>query len=316
VPKSTAHRWRAETQASQWDLPDPQPQSLLADGTGFKRRPNSAVGVTNRGEVRVVVGLTKEGRWVGYGVWSQENWEQIGQGLHGPGPQPAVQMPMLVTDGEPGLAEALAGVANRAQRCRWHLVDQLKYSLYQDGVKAPGQRETVQELAGLMAIDVPTEDFEQVKPEEKTALAEQIEQARKQMDDLILRLRQKQYQKAAGYLEAAGTRMFRWLEFWLETGLVTPATTGYLERLMRELGRRLKKIGFGWTDAGAAQMARILLRRITDPAEWAAYWKQRLRLEGRVQILFRRVQTVQPQPLIPGRFQNFVVLIWAGFAFS
>ena len=72
---------------------------------------------------------------------------------------------------EPGLGEALAGVANRAQRCRWHLVDQLKYSLYQDGVKAPGQREPTQELAGLLAIDVPAAEFEQVQPEEKTALA-------------------------------------------------------------------------------------------------------------------------------------------------
>jgi hypothetical protein len=294
VPKSTAHRWVAETPASQWEMPDAQPLALLADGTGFKRRPDAAAGLTNRGEVRVVVGLTKAGRWVGYGVWSQEKWEQIGQALRGPGPQPALQAPMLVSDGEPGLAEALASVANRTQRCRWHLVDQLKYSLYQDGVKAPGQRGAVQELAGLLAIEVLAQDFEQVKPEEKTALAGQIEQARRQVDELIQRLRQKQYEKAAGDLEAARTRMFRWLEFWLETGLVTPATTGYLERLMRELGRRLKKIGFGWTDEGAAQMARILLRRITDPAEWAAYWKRRLRLDGRVQIHFRRVQTVQP----------------------
>jgi len=294
VPKSTGHRWVAQTPASQWEVPDPQPQALLADGTGFKRRPDPAVGLTNRGEVRVVVGLTKTGRWVGYGVWSQEKWEQIGQILQGPGPGPAVQAPMLVTDGEPGLAEALAGVANRAQRCRWHLVDQLKYSLYQDGVKAPGQRAPTQELAGLLAIDVPAQDFEQVKPTEKAALAEQIQQARTQVDDLIRRLRQQQYQKAAGYLETARTRMFRWLEFWLETGLVTPATTGYLERLMRELGRRLKKIGFGWTDTGAAQMARILLRRITDPDEWAEYWKKRLRLDGKVQIHFRNAKTVQP----------------------
>lgn len=141
VPKSTAHRWGAQTGASQWEVPDPQPQALLADGTGFKRRPDPAAGLSNRGEVRVVVGLTQAGRWVGYGVWSQEKWEQIGQALHGPGSEPAVQAPMLVTDGEPGLAEALAGVAHRAQRCRWHLVDPLKYSLYQDGVKAPGQRE-------------------------------------------------------------------------------------------------------------------------------------------------------------------------------
>ncbi|HEY9172025.1 MAG TPA: hypothetical protein VI136_07075, partial [Verrucomicrobiae bacterium] len=202
----------------------------------------------------------------------------------------------LVTDGEPGLAEALAGVANRAQRCRWPLVDPLKYSLDQDGVKAPGQREPTQELAGLVASDVPAGDFAAVKPEEKAALAEQIQHARGPVDDLIGRVRQKQYENAAGYLEAARERMFRWLEFWLETGRVTPATTGSLERLLRELGRRLKKLGFGWTDAGAAQMAQILLRRITDPEAWAEYWKKRLRLDGRVQIHFRAVKAIPAEP--------------------
>ena len=142
----------------------------------------------------------------------------------------------------------------------------------------------------MLAIDVPAAEFEPVKPEEKTALAQQIQQARTQVDDLIRGLRQQQYEKVAGSLETARTRMFRWLE----TGLVTPATKGYLERLMRELGRRLKKIGFGWTDTGAEQMARILLRRITDSTEWAEYWKKRLRLDGKVQIRFHSVKTVQP----------------------
>ncbi|MCX7825803.1 MAG: hypothetical protein N2689_09625 [Verrucomicrobiae bacterium] len=125
-------------------------------------------------------------------------------------------------------------------------------------------------------------------------LARQIEQARRDVDELMQRLRQKQYKKAGRYLEAARKRMFRWREFWLGTGLMTLATTAFLERLMRELGRWLKKIGLGWTDAWAAQMAWILLEPVTDPAEWAAYWLHRLRLDGRVQILFRRVQTVQP----------------------
>jgi len=53
------------------------------------------------------------------------------------------------------------------------------------------------------------------------------------------------------------------------------------------LGRRIEKTGFGWIDAGAAQMARILLRRIHDPAERAAYWKKRLWLDGKGRIRFR-----------------------------
>ena len=48
VPKSTAHRRVAQTAASQWNFPNPKPQALLADGTGFKRRPDPAAGLINR----------------------------------------------------------------------------------------------------------------------------------------------------------------------------------------------------------------------------------------------------------------------------
>jgi hypothetical protein len=292
VPKSSAHRWVAQTGASQWDLPEARPLSLVADGTGFKRRPDSQAGLSNHGEVRVVVGLTKSRRWVGYGVWSSQSWAQIAAQLRGTGPEPAVQAQMFVSDGEKGLADNLAQLANNAQRCRWHILEELKYILWQDGAKVKEQRQPIKDLAAVLAIDLPEGAFEPVQAQEKEQVRQKIADAQRPLVELIDRLRAKQYNRAAGYLAAAKARMFRWLEFWLETGLVCPATTSWLERMMRELGRRLKKIGFGWTDKGAAQMARILLRRITDPEEWAEYWKKRLRLEGRVQIHFRGVKTL------------------------
>jgi hypothetical protein len=292
VPKSTAHRWVAETEASQWELPEAQPLTLMADGTGFKRRPDQAKGLNNRGEVRVVVGLTKERKWVGYGVWSEEGWPQIAAQLRGSGPQPALQAQMFVSDGERGLAEQLAQLANGAQRCRWHLLEELKYILHHDGVRVKEQRQPLNDLAAVLAIELPEGAFEPVGAEQKEAVRQQVAAAQKPLEELIERLRAKHYRQAAGYLAAAKARMFRWLEFWLETGLVSPSTTSWLERLMRELGRRIKKIGFGWTDQGAAPMARILLRRITDAEEWAEYWKKRLRLDGRVLIRFRGTRTV------------------------
>ena len=292
VPKSSAHRWVAETTASQWDQAETKPLSLMADGTGFKRRPDAAAGLSNRGEVRVVVGLTQSRKWVGYGVWSSESWAQIAAQLRGTGPEPAVQAQTFVSDGEKGLADNLAQLANRAQRCRWHVLEELKYILWQDGAKVKEQRQPIKDLAAVLAIDLPKGEFEAVQAQEKEDVRQKITAAQKPLDELIARLHAKKYDKAAGYLAAAKSRMFRWLEFWLETGLVSPATTSWLERLMRELGRRLKKIGFGWTDQGAAQMARILLRRITGPEEWADYWRKRMRLEGRVQIHFRGVKTL------------------------
>lgn len=292
VPRTTAHRWVAQTDASQWNQPESQPLTLMADGTGFKRRPDQATGIGNHGEVRVVVGLTKDRKWVGYGVWTQESWAQIAGQLRGTGPEPALKAQMFVSDGEKGLADNLAQLANHAQRCRWHVLEELKYILWQDGAKVKEQRQPIRDLAAVLAIDLPQGALEPVQAEQKESVRQQIALAQKPLEELIERLRAKQYDKAAGYLAAAKARMFRWLEFWLETGLVSPATTSWLERLMRELGRRIKKIGFGWTDKGAAQMARILLRRVTDAEEWAQYWKRRLRLDGRVQINFRGAKTV------------------------
>jgi hypothetical protein len=141
----------AETDASQWDLPEARPLTLMADGTGFKRRPDRAAGLSNRGEVRVVVGLTQKRKWVGYGVWTQQSWAQIAGELRGPGAEPALQGQMFVSDGERGLAEHLAQLANGAQRCRWHLLEELKYILHHDGARVKEQRQPLNDLAAVLA---------------------------------------------------------------------------------------------------------------------------------------------------------------------
>ena len=89
--------------------------------------------------------------------------------------------------------------------------------------------------------------------------------------------------------------MFGYLEFWLKTGLVVPRTNSFMERLMRELGRRIKKIGFGWTEEGAAKMCRILIRRISDPAEWERWWEQKLGIVGNVLFTLRELKVVAPK---------------------
>ncbi len=44
------------------------------------------------------------------------------------------------------------------------------------------------------------------------------------------------YERAANYVADAQSKLFRYVEFWLETGVVCPRTTSWLERVMRELG--------------------------------------------------------------------------------
>jgi hypothetical protein len=71
-----------------------------------------------------------------------------------------------------------------------------------------------------------------------------------------------------------------------------PRTNSLIERIMREVGRRLKRIAFGWSEAGAAKMARIVLAKLLASSEWKAYRQKRKRLEGNAIILFKGARVV------------------------
>ncbi len=80
--------------------------------------------------------------------------------------------------------------------------------------------------------------------------------------------------------------MFSYVRTWLETGLVNLRVSSMIERMMREIGRRIKKIGFGWSPEGAAKMTRIIIKRITSADEWTQYWNDKLKITGEVKISF------------------------------
>jgi hypothetical protein len=71
-----------------------------------------------------------------------------------------------------------------------------------------------------------------------------------------------------------------------------------IERMMREIGRRLKKIAFGWSEKGAAKMTRIIIKRITSANEWVDYWKKRLRIEDNVILIYKGVKLLGTPPLL------------------
>ena len=70
------------------------------------------------------------------------------------------------------------------------------------------------------------------------------------------------------------------LRTWMATGIACPRATSIIENLIRELVGRLKKIGWNWSDAGAARMGRIVMVRRYDQERWDEYWKRRMNLQG------------------------------------
>jgi len=293
VPKSTAHRWVAQSSCDQVEWPAQKLATLMADGTAFKRRPNEQNQHSNHGDLRVVIGLDAQGRAVPIGTWSNRSWEEITAELQAKadGKKLADQ---LSCDGEPGLADRLAGLVNFVQRCHWHMVHDLDRAMWLDKAPLDQRRQEQKKLAGIIGIQLPKEDFEAVKAQDKQELEERIGAADQDLDKLVATLYRKGYAQAATYIAYAQKRLFNYVQFWMKTGVAAPRTTSYLERLMREIGRRLKKIALGWSEGGAAKMARIIIRRICSAEQWADYWKTKLGLTGKVIILFRGVKIAAP----------------------
>ncbi len=99
----------------------------------------------------------------------------------------------------------------------------------------------------------------------------------------------KGYSQAATYLSNAKDDLFTYLRYWMKTGVVTPRVTSKLERLIREINRRIKKFAFNWSDRGAAIMTKLIIKLICSPKEWDNYWVQRMKLSGNIKLTFEGI---------------------------
>jgi hypothetical protein len=298
VPRSTLHRWVMESDCDALDIDGRIVDTLFVDGTGYKRRPSEER--SNRGEVRVVLGIGHDGQVMPFGAWSGSSWEEIGKEIRSKRVREGPLADVLVSDGEPGLSEGLSELVNDEQRCHWHTINDLGYVMWRDKAKRNDQRNMQKKMAGIIGIELPEEDFEKVKEEDKEILEKSVNEADTKIDSLIAELMKKGYGHAATYVRKAKDKLFTYVRFFLKYGLVSPRTSSMIERLMREIGRRLKKIAFGWSEKGAAKMARIIIKRITSANEWDEYWKKRLRIDDNVILIYKGVK-LQPVPPLLGR---------------
>ncbi len=150
-----------------------------------------------------------------------------------------------------------------------------------------------QQGSRLVALEVPEEDVEFVSEQQKTQMRQRIAEAERHLEALQAEFEAKGYTKAATYLHRARDQLFNHLRLWLATGILAPRTTSIIESLTRELVRRLKKIGWNWSDEGATRMGRLVMIRRYDAQAWYEYWNQRINLRGRCQIT---LQSCRLQP--------------------
>ena len=289
IPPSTAHRWFVQSDCDEIEVDEKKVDVLFADGTGFKRRPDKSKGKNNRGKLKVALGLKNDGTVVPIGSWTKQSWAEIGREIQEKAGHCEPMGTLLLSDGELGISEGLAHLVQAEQRSHWHQVNDLHFTMWQDKAGAPVWKALQRQLAGILRVELPKEEYEKVKEEDKTAIEESVRCAKKEVDELISNLEEKGYNHAAGYIRNARENLFTYIELWLECGIVSPRASSLIERMMREIGRRLKRMAFGWSEKGAAKMARVIIKRFTSAAEWEKYWAERIRITGNVKLVFEGI---------------------------
>lgn len=298
VSHSTSHRWVLRTDADEIRVPEdviatagnpdrvPKPVTIFADGTYCKGRTDD--GGARKRDVKVIVGVRQSGDVFPIGTWTgDETWTDIGNELE----RRKVKFAdgsILVSDGEEGLAENISKLANGSfQRCHWHAVRDTYMSMWYDGGRIKDIRPAQNRLKKILAIELPKEDFEQVDKEQVGAIEARMGESERALDALIADIRGRGFVKAAAYLEKARHSMFGYLRRWLALGIACPRASSLIERTMRELARRLKRIAYGWKADGLNKVSKLLLKIFSNEDEWKRYWDERMSISNNVLLYFK-----------------------------
>jgi len=255
----------------------------MADGTGVKQQKG------RKGELRAVIGITKAGRVEPLGSFTNTAWPEVERIVKERIKEAKKYNIPFVYDGEPGLDDFLAGVAE-SQRCTWHASRGLYHSLWQDGLKKKDSQPETDKIKQFIGIELPEGDFELLKEEDKEQVKLKYESSKAEIKELIRTFREKGYKTGASYLENLSDRLFVNIEIWLKTGVIAPKTTSLLERLFREVGRRLKKIAWGWSDKAVTNISKMIMIRQYSRDKWEQYWKEKLGIKGYFNIEIRSVK--------------------------
>jgi hypothetical protein len=257
--------------------------SIMADGTGLKQYRG------RKGELRAVIGVTTAGRVEPLGTFTNTEWSDIEDTIKDRIKEAKPYNIPFLYDGEPGLDDFLADVA-QSQRCTWHAPRGLYHALWEDGLKKKDSQPAMDEIKHLVGIELPEGEYELLKEEDKEPVNTQYEASKTQIQEMIETFRQRGYVHGASYLENLSRRLFSHIEIWLKTGVIAPKTISLLERVFREIGRRLKRIAWGWADKTVTKLSKMILLKQYSRAKWEKYWMQKLGIEGHFHIEIKSLE--------------------------
>ena len=258
--------------------------ALMADGTGVKQHRG------RKGELRAVVGITRAGRVEPLGCFTNTGWSEIERVIRERIKKNEQYQIPFVYDGEPGLAAFLADLTE-SQRCSWHAPRGLYHALWEDDLKKKDSQEHIDKIRGLIGIELPETEYELLKEQDREQVQNRYESSKAEVAELIRTFKEKGYSHGASYLETLSGRMFTNIEIWLKTGVIAPKTISLLERVFREVGRRLKRIAWGWADKTVTNLSKMIMLKQYSRHRWEQYWLTKLGIEGHFQISIHSLES-------------------------
>ena len=162
---------------------------------------------------------------------------------------------------------------------------------YKDIVSKDEAIKLSEKLNELLYIDLPEQDADPLKSiEDKLKIEIKYKEMKKSIDDFILELKMMGYKKAKTFVENAKAQLFTYIDNWLKTGVSNPKVTSLIERIMREIKRRIKRIGFKWSEKGAEKMTRLILLQLKNTKYiWEQHCAEKIGVGGNIKLSFLRV---------------------------
>ena len=288
---TTLHGWFRRTDATNINVKK-RVENLIADGTGFKRIPGADG--SNRGEVRVVIGLSSEGEVIPFGAWTRANWRDIGSYIKRSNhPSEKIKFKpiakTLITDGEEELVRRLKKLALSHQRCLFHMTYELTPLLrYQDHVARDEAIKITDSLSEILYLDLPESDADPLKNlEHRLKIELKAKELKEKVESFIRELKMMGYRKATTFIENSKNQLFTYIENWIKHGISNPKVTSLIERMMREIKRRIRKIGFSWSEQGAEKMTRLVLLQLSSTKQyWENHWKTKMGIDANIKLTF------------------------------
>ena len=151
-------------------------------------------------------------------------------------------------------------------------------------MKKKDSQPQINNLKHLIGIELPQTDYELIKERDRQAVEQKYQSSKDEINELINVFKEKGYHHGAEYLENMSQRIFTNIEIWLKTGVIAPKTTSLLERIFREIGRRIKRIAWGWSDETVSKLSQMIILKKYSKEKWGKYWKQKLGIEGNFSI--------------------------------